>query len=420
MNLLSPLKVRAFRFLYLGQVVSDLGNWMSFMALMILFTYHWKLPPEKLALVPITLSLPWILLSPFSGVWVERFSKRNLMIFCDFIRSILSFSMLFTNNFWVLLVIICLIQSAATFFDPAKQVAIKTYVPEPFLIKANALSQISLHLSKIIAPSIGGILITIHNPSLVFMTNSVSFFLSALLLMKLPKTDYSNSMLNKSKKGTFLKEIVTGFQKIFTNTLLCMAVCSMFFTTFLVFIYDSFIALWSKELGIAVSSFSLQISGISLGSLLGAVIVGQFGNRIQPIKLLFISPFFIGLFFSIIGLGGIHIVTFHEWLWLSIWSLIGFLGASIPISYGTILQTTTPTIHLGKIYSSAQSILNIPTFVAPLIGAWIVRTLGIGYVFLLSGIFFTLFSITGLVILRRINRLNLDNNNGKKERTDVM
>ncbi len=414
-SLLQALKIKEFKWLFSGQVVSDFGNWLSFMAVMIMFTYHWELPAEQLALLPIVIAIPWIFLSPFSGVWADRFSKKKLMIICDLVRSILTFMLIFAQNIWSVLIFIVLIHSVATFFDPARQAAIKEYVPENQLLQANSLSQLSVQISKVLSPTIGGVIVAFWNPVYAFIINSICFLISAILLSRLPNVKKKMTPNIESKETKFLSELLSGLKQIVRSKYLIIAVLCVFSMMFFIYLYDSYIALWSKEIGIPSTSFSLIISGIGLGSVLGAFIVGSFGNRIHPIRMILTIPIMNGILFSIIGLGGINVISLNVVVWFIIWMMIGVIGAGIPIAFATIIQTETPSTMTGKVYGFAQSIINIPILIAPLIGAKLINLLGIGYVFLISGLTFSVMSFVALIIFEFNKRTNKISDNIEME-----
>ncbi|WP_164931576.1 MFS transporter [Longirhabdus pacifica] len=409
-KLIRVLKIKEFKWLYSGQVLSDFGNWLSFIAISVMFTYYWELPPEKLALFPIFIALPWIILSPISGVWADRLPKKQLMIGCDIIRSIFMFMLVFTQNYWMVIFLAVLVHSVTTLFDPARQAAIKQYVPEDQRMQANALSQLSVQLSKVLAPTLGGLVVSLGSPSLAFTANSICFLISALCLTMLPKTEdtlsisksISKEKMDKSepteKKGkTFLSEMASGWKVIAQSKYLMLAITCVFASMFFVFLYDSFIALWSKEIGIPPTMFSLIISGIGIGSIVGAFIVGSFAERIHPLRLMLCIPILNGLLFAVIGLGGMTVLGMHVIGWFMVWMLVGVIGAGVPIAFATIIQQQSPDGMTGKVYAFSQSIVHIPIIVAPLLGAQVINILGIGSVFLIAGGVFCFVSTIGLL-----------------------
>nr|MBA3475326.1 MFS transporter [Actinomycetota bacterium] len=56
----APLRDRNFRLLFSGQLVSNLGDWLDFLALAVLIAYVWEKGPGSLAALAMVIAVPWI------------------------------------------------------------------------------------------------------------------------------------------------------------------------------------------------------------------------------------------------------------------------------------------------------------------------------------------------------------------------
>src|SRR4051794_2767575 len=173
-----PLRHRAFRLLFAGQVISDLGDWLSFLAIIALIVYKWYAnePDDSaaagaLAAFSIAQIIPWAFVAPLSGVWVDRWPRKTVMIVADLIRAGVAFALVFAPNLPVLLVLVAISGVVSTFFTPARQASIRSVVPDEDLLAANSLSQLSVQLGKVIGPAIGGLLVTIGGSQAAFVVN---------------------------------------------------------------------------------------------------------------------------------------------------------------------------------------------------------------------------------------------------------
>src|SRR4051812_43712933 len=106
LTILAPLQHRTFRLLFAGQGVSDLGDWLSFLAVIALITFRWQLGAGALAAFSVTLILPWAFVAPFAGVLVDRWPRRTVMIACDLGRAVLMFALVWAPNLYVMLPIV--------------------------------------------------------------------------------------------------------------------------------------------------------------------------------------------------------------------------------------------------------------------------------------------------------------------------
>src|SRR5436305_14754900 len=85
---------RAFRFLWLGQVVSQMGDWFDTIAV---YTIALRLTgsSRSVALIMVARFLPSVIMGPLSGVIADRFSRRSIMITADLVRAVVVLGFLF-------------------------------------------------------------------------------------------------------------------------------------------------------------------------------------------------------------------------------------------------------------------------------------------------------------------------------------
>src|SRR5207237_909700 len=78
---------RGFRLLWLGQVVSQMGDWFDTIAV---YTIALRLTgsTRSVALIMVARFLPSVLIGPLSGVVADRFSRRSIMITADLLRAL--------------------------------------------------------------------------------------------------------------------------------------------------------------------------------------------------------------------------------------------------------------------------------------------------------------------------------------------
>src|SRR5260221_12994516 len=113
---------RGFRFLWFGQVVSQLGDWFDTIAV---YTITLRLTgsSRSLALIMVARFLPSVIMGPLSGVVADRFSRRSIMIAADLLRAVVVLGFLFIrrpDQMWLVYVLTVLQLSFSAFFLPAK------------------------------------------------------------------------------------------------------------------------------------------------------------------------------------------------------------------------------------------------------------------------------------------------------------
>src|SRR5213592_3034072 len=88
---------RSFRMLWLGQVVSQMGDWFDTIAV---YTIALTLTgsTRSVALIMVARFLPGVVMGPLSGVVADRFSRRTIMIASDIVRAIVVLGFLFVRR----------------------------------------------------------------------------------------------------------------------------------------------------------------------------------------------------------------------------------------------------------------------------------------------------------------------------------
>jgi MFS family permease len=182
---------RDFRLLWLGQVVSQLGDWFDTIAL---FTLVLRLTGSgsAVALVLVTRFLPSVVLGPLSGVFADRFNRRTLMIVSDAARALVVLGFLFVRrpeHVWLVYVLTVLQLGISSFFEPARSAAIPSIVRERELVTANAVSSVTWSAMLTLGAAFGGPVTAWFGTDAAFVIDSLTYVLSALLIasVRLPR-----------------------------------------------------------------------------------------------------------------------------------------------------------------------------------------------------------------------------------------
>src|SRR6185503_9671671 len=148
---------RAFRLLWLGQVVSQMGDWFDTIAV---YTIALQLTgsSRSVALIMVARFLPSVIMGPLSGVVADRFSRRSIMIASDLLRAIVVLGFLFVrrpDQMWLVYVLTVFQLAFSAFFEPAKTAAIPSIVSDRELVPANAIASVTWSAMLTIGAVIG-------------------------------------------------------------------------------------------------------------------------------------------------------------------------------------------------------------------------------------------------------------------------
>ena len=192
----------AFTRLWIGQVVSNLGDWFNTVAVLAL-VYDLTQSGLSTGLIIIASTLPAFLLTPYAGAVVDRFDRRKIMIAADVTRGVMALGMLLVrtaDTIWLLYVFSALLIAFASFFGPALNSAIPNLVEADELISANALSSATWGLMLAVGAAVGGVVIAALGRDAAFVVNSVSFFFSAGMVFSIHKS-FGHEHLHRAQTG---------------------------------------------------------------------------------------------------------------------------------------------------------------------------------------------------------------------------
>src|SRR5438046_9961859 len=182
---------RAFRFLWLGQVVSQMGDWVAPIAV---YTIALKLTgsSRSVALIMVARFLPSVVMGPLSGVIADRFSRRSIMITADLLRAVVVLGFLLVrrpDQMWLVYVLTVLQLAFSAFFEPAKTAAIPSIVSDRGLVAAHAISSVTWSAMLTLGAALGGLVTGWFGTNAAFVLDSLSYVLSAVFIasIRFPK-----------------------------------------------------------------------------------------------------------------------------------------------------------------------------------------------------------------------------------------
>src|SRR5215211_5246827 len=183
---------RPFRWLWSGQVISELGNWFNFIAALGLVRAVSNAAPEVTTIILIARLIPFTLVAPLAGAFVDRWSRRAVMIVSDLARVLVALAFLLVRrpeDLWIAYVCTVLLSLFGTFFEAAKNAAVPNITGERDLLAGNALMFSSRFLLMSLGAALGGWTAAHVGYASAFIINALSFFGSAYSVWLVPEEE---------------------------------------------------------------------------------------------------------------------------------------------------------------------------------------------------------------------------------------
>ena len=175
---------RNFRLLWIAQIVSEQGDWLYAVAVYSLLL-ELTGSAKSVAFAFVAQVLPQLFVSPAAGVINDRISRKKVMIFADWLRAAIVLCMVLVRGpqlVWLLYTLLVLETILWGLFEPGRSAAIPNIVGESELTVANTLSATTWSFNFAMGVAVGGVLAAYFGRDAVFVLNSLSFVLSALLI----------------------------------------------------------------------------------------------------------------------------------------------------------------------------------------------------------------------------------------------
>jgi MFS family permease len=221
---------RNFRNLLWGQFISELGNWFNFIAGLGLVRVVSDASPRAAGILFAARLLPFAFLSPIAGTFVDRFSRRTVMIVSDLMRVFVALMFLFVSdaeNLWIAYLATALLSTCGAFFDGAKNATTPNLTGREGLLAGTALIFSTRFLLMAIGSALGGWAAAVFGYKVAFLINAASFLASAFSVWLIPEEatreeenyelPITNYETNREKRASFLTELKEGFRYTIQN-----------------------------------------------------------------------------------------------------------------------------------------------------------------------------------------------------------
>jgi MFS family permease len=216
---------RHFRNLLAGQVISELGNWFNFIASLGLVRLVSDASPVVAGALFACRLIPFSFASPIAGTFVDRFSRRQVMIFTDLARAAVALAFLFVSSkedLWIAYLATLLLSTFGAFFEGAKNAATPNLTGKEGLLAGTALMFSSRFLLMAIGSALGGWASAIFGYQVAFVINAVSFVISAYSVWIIPeevtRDEATAERMAESKlREPFLTELRDGLRYTVKN-----------------------------------------------------------------------------------------------------------------------------------------------------------------------------------------------------------
>lgn len=335
-------------YLFCGQLVSQMGDSMFLIGLMWL-VLDITGSKSSMGIVAFVAHIPNLVLGLFSGIIVDTFNRRKVMMISDIARAIVVLAIPITYfldliNLTIIIATAFVLSTFATLFNPARDSILPELVERKDLLKANSLIQSSNYTAILLGPALGAMFIELFGIANLFTIDSVTFLISFATILMISYKRKSEVKKQKISIGFHLKEILSYVkdQKKLKFLLILTAVNNFFIMGPAIVGIPIFV---KDVLNEGASSYALVESCYGIGMIAGSIIVNYVNKFIGKGKILILGLLFDGITYAVLYfVGDLHI------LMISI--VIHAVGIPfIVVARTSLMQEWTDSKKLGRVFS---------------------------------------------------------------------
>ncbi|HEX4705184.1 MAG TPA: MFS transporter [Pseudonocardiaceae bacterium] len=361
----TALRIADFRFLLVGNLISNLGSWL----LVVAIPYQVFRLTGSVAATGLTLaveSLPALIVGPVAGVFVDRWNRRLVMITADLLCAVSVAGILLADQpnrlGWLYLALVTE-NLGIVFFRPAARALLPTIVGDD-LVSANSLLAVNNGIVRLIGPPLGALLLAWLGLPTVITADVASYLVSALAITA---TGRRASTATASTVRTILGELVEGLRFTRRDPTLgrLLIISTVFFTCNAVFT-ALLIPFMTTRFGHHPATIGYLLSALGIGYLLGGPLAGRLLRRHTTTTLLTLGLAGVGLAFTLLANAPTAPIA------VLAGGLAGLPGSVLIVTIETTIQRTTPDPLRGRVGATFYA----SDALAALIGALIGTTAG--------------------------------------------
>jgi MFS family permease len=340
------LRHRDFRLFTIGYFPAETGEYIHFVVQNWLV---WELTQSAffLGLIGFFEFAPRFVFGPIGGVIADRMDRLKLLIvsrIANLLQTLIFAFLVFFDllQFWHIVILVIFTAVVSSFSTAAQQVLVVSLVPQEGVVSALALHSATHNLTKVIGPSIGGVLLTLigAGPCLLIQALTIVCMLVALFRMRPPTAPAT------AAKGEWLKDILEGGSYLRQNRRVFATILTTYSNGFFGISYAQFLPYFAQEvLRVGPSGYGLLVSAPGVGAVAISFFLSTHTRLKRMRRLLFGA--------SLIYASAIFLFAISPFMILSVilLAVVGSMQMSYRVLARAIIQEECPDYLLGRAMS---------------------------------------------------------------------
>ncbi len=402
------LRIADFRRIWAAQAISDLGDGMTSLALLLVVTLLTG-STAALAVMAISLAVPAIVVGPVAGVFVDRWDRRRVMLASDLTRAavVLGFIVVRSADMvWILYLLAVAHATVGTFFTPARMAFVPRIVPAEGLLAANSLSQATRITANVTGGMAAGVFVgTFGTAWPAFTIDALTFVASFLLVLRVRRSARAErgEAAGESqappegpqpRRGA-LDDLREGLGVVRRSpTLVGVLVGAGMAMLGLGAVNVLFVPLVIRELHQAATWIGAADAAQTVSMVAAAGLVGAFARRLRPGTPIVIGLVAISVFCALLA------AVSELWQVLVLLFVAGWFVTPLTAAVATIVQTAVDDARRGRVSALLHSVMSSANVLSMAFAGVFGDLLGVRVVFVMAAVVIGAAALAAAVLFR--------------------
>jgi MFS family permease len=377
----SLLRRRDFALVWTASLISATGDWVLLIGLPI---YVYQLTGSTLATSAMFVAelVPQIVFGSVAGVFVDRWDRKRTMVVANLVLTFAILPLALVRNaddVWIVYLVAFTESLVARFLRPAEGAMLPRLVQKDDLVAANALASFASNASRLVGPTLGGVIAGIYGLTAVAGFDSATFAIAALLVALVrtsgapePSETKDASRMAAGRFRAFWREWVDGLSLVARSrtirVLFALAALSslgegMMSVLFVVWI--------TRVIGGTALELGWFMTAQAVGGLVGGIFVANLTRGAPPRRVLGLASIAFGSLDALLFVS--PLVRPEIVIGLVIIAVVGVTTVAFGAGFNAILQTSVEDAYrgrlLGAIFTTMALLRLASTVLAGFVGA---------------------------------------------------
>jgi MFS family permease len=375
------LRDRDFRRVAAAQFVSDFGDGLTNLALLLLVNALTG-STAALAAVAIALAVPHVTVGLLAGVYVDRWDRRRIMLVSDVLRAVLvvGFTLVTTADLvWLLVILAAAQATVGTFFNPARQAFVARIVPREGLMAANSVTQGSRLVAGVLGAGTAGVLVgTFGTFWPAFVVDALTFLTSFALVLGIARDGRvaaaTGAAADHALRSMFAGLGIVRRSRVLVGTLVSIAVTMLGLGAVNVL----FVPLLANDLKVPATWFGAVELAQTSSMVLVATMIPAIAMRLRPTSIISVALAATAIDIALLAFVGdvLHVLV--------LLFIVGFFITPLQAAVSTIVQTHVPDEVMGRVGATLSASIQTASVISMAAAGIFGEVVGIRSAFLLS------------------------------------